>query len=95
LDGYRQNFSWFWLLKILVLIFGYQIFILLISFPFGQFRFSGITKKILRRFGFPFRIRFLPNRLLFLLPELPFLHRVRVRMPRRSSIVSEITYILR
>src|SRR6478609_3790392 len=46
---------WFWLLKILVLIFGYQIFILLISFPFGQFRFFwNYEKKILRRFGISF-----------------------------------------
>jgi hypothetical protein len=45
----------FWLLKILVLIFGYQIFILLISFPFGQFRFFwNYEKKILRRFGISF-----------------------------------------
>ena len=46
---------WFWLLKIFVLIFGYQIFILLISFPFGQFRFFwNYEKKILRRFGISF-----------------------------------------
>ena len=46
---------WFWLLKILVLIFGYQIFILIISFPFGQFRFFwNYEKKILRRFGISF-----------------------------------------
>src|ERR1700737_856781 len=44
---------WFWILKILVLIFGYQVLILLISLPFGQFPFFWkYEKKILRRFGF-------------------------------------------
>jgi len=46
---------WFWVLKILVLIFGYQIIILIISFLFGQFSFFwNYEKKILRRFGFSF-----------------------------------------
>jgi len=46
---------WFWVLKILVLIFGYQIIILIISFPFGQFSFFwNYEKKILRRFGVSF-----------------------------------------
>jgi len=46
---------WFWVLKILVLIFGYQIIILIISFPFGQFSFFwNYEKKILRRFGISF-----------------------------------------
>jgi hypothetical protein len=42
----------FWLLKIIVLIFGYQIIILLVSIPFGQFSFFwNYEKKILRRMG--------------------------------------------
>lgn len=39
-------------LRALVLIFGYQVLILLISIPFGQFRFFwNYEKKILRRMG--------------------------------------------
>jgi hypothetical protein len=42
----------FWLVKILILIFGYQVLILLISIPFGQFYFFwNYEKKILRRMG--------------------------------------------
>jgi formyltetrahydrofolate-dependent phosphoribosylglycinamide formyltransferase len=43
---------WYWLLKIIVLIFGYQVLILIVSIPFGQFPFFWTyEKKILRRFG--------------------------------------------
>jgi len=43
---------WYWILKETVLIFGYQVLILLISIPFGQFRFFwNYEKKILRWFG--------------------------------------------
>jgi len=43
---------WYWVLKITVLVFGYQVLILLISIPFGQFRFFwNYEKKILRWFG--------------------------------------------
>ena len=43
---------WFWILKVGVLIFGYQVLILLFSLPFGQFPFFWkYEKKILRRFG--------------------------------------------
>lgn len=43
---------WYWILKGMVLIFGYQVLILLISIPFGQFRFFwNYEKKILRWFG--------------------------------------------
>ncbi len=39
-------------LRGLVLIFGYQFIILLVSIPFGQFQFFwNYEKKILRRFG--------------------------------------------
>jgi TctA family transporter len=42
----------FWLLKVGVLIFGYQVIILLVSIPFGQFAFFwNYEKKILRRMG--------------------------------------------
>lgn len=40
------------LLRGSVLIFGYQVILLLVSIPFGQFRFFwNYEKKILRRFG--------------------------------------------
>jgi hypothetical protein len=43
---------WYWLLKIAVIIFGYQVLIIIISIPFGQFRFFwNYEKKILRWFG--------------------------------------------
>lgn len=43
---------WYWILKGAVLIFGYQVLILLISIPFGQFRFFwNYEKKVLRWFG--------------------------------------------
>lgn len=43
---------WYWILKATVLIFGYQVLILLISIPFGQFNFFwNYEKKILRWFG--------------------------------------------
>lgn len=43
---------WYWILKATVLIFGYQVLILLISIPFGQFRFFwNYEKKILHWFG--------------------------------------------
>ncbi len=39
-------------LRAIVLIFGYQVIILLVSIPFGQFRFFwNYEKKILRRMG--------------------------------------------
>lgn len=42
----------YWLLKIAVLLFGYQILILLIAIPFGQFSFFWkYEKKILTRLG--------------------------------------------
>jgi hypothetical protein len=57
----RQITSWldvekysllFWVLKIGVLLFGYQVIILLVSIPFGQFSFFwNYEKKILRRMG--------------------------------------------
>jgi TctA family transporter len=57
----RQITSWldiekysflFWTLKLIVLIFGYQVIILLVSIPFGQFSFFwNYEKKILKRMG--------------------------------------------
>ena len=57
----RQVTSWleierysflFWALKIIVLLFGYQVIILLVSIPFGQFSFFwNYEKKILKRMG--------------------------------------------
>jgi hypothetical protein len=45
--------GWYWMTKLLVLIFGYQVIILLVSIPFGQFSFFwNYEKKILRRMGF-------------------------------------------
>jgi len=42
----------YWLTKILVLLFGYQVIILCVSIPFGQFAFFWkYEKKILRRMG--------------------------------------------
>jgi hypothetical protein len=42
----------FWILKFVVLLFGYQAIILLVSIPFGQFQFFwNYEKKILRRMG--------------------------------------------
>jgi hypothetical protein len=48
-----EKFSFFyWLLKIVILLFGYQIIILLVSIPFGQFSFFwNYEKKILRKMG--------------------------------------------
>ena len=44
--------AWYWVGKIGMLVFGYQVLILLISIPFGQFPFFwNYEKKILRRFG--------------------------------------------
>lgn len=42
--------AWFWVLKIAMLVFGYQVLIILFSIPFGQFRFFwNYEKKILRK----------------------------------------------
>jgi len=51
LDVEKYSFL-FWALKIGVLLFGYQIIIILVSIPFGQFRFFwNYEKKILRKMG--------------------------------------------
>lgn len=51
LDVNHYSLAW-WLLKISVLFIGYQGFILIIGFCFGQFSFFwNYEKKILRRFG--------------------------------------------
>src|SRR5688572_25150427 len=42
--------AWYWILKIGMLVFGYQVLILLFSIPFGQFSFFwNYEKKILRK----------------------------------------------
>lgn len=42
----------FWIVKIGTLLFGYQVIILLVSIPFGQFKFFwNYEKKILKRMG--------------------------------------------
>jgi hypothetical protein len=47
---------WYWIVKITVLIFGYQLLILIVAVPFGQFRFFwAYEKKILRRLARLFR----------------------------------------
>jgi len=54
---------WYWVLKIIVLIFGYQVLILLVSIPFAQFPFFWkYEKKILRRFGLMKREGAMSNR---------------------------------
>lgn len=54
--------AWYWILKIAVLVFGYQLLILLVSIPFGQFRFFwNYEKKILRWFVKPGKNRNTPN----------------------------------
>jgi hypothetical protein len=42
----------YWVMKIVILVFGYQVLILLFSIPFGQFAFFwNYEKKLLRWFG--------------------------------------------
>jgi hypothetical protein len=52
--GMDENTFWAWrlLLRLFILVFGYQVIILAVSFLFGQFPFFwNYEKKILRRFG--------------------------------------------
>ena len=43
----------YWVMKVAMLVFGYQVLILLFSIPFGQFRFFwNYEKKILNWFRF-------------------------------------------
>lgn len=50
--GLDPSSPWYWILKMAALIIGYQLLILIISLPFGQFRFFwNYEKKILRWFG--------------------------------------------
>jgi formyltetrahydrofolate-dependent phosphoribosylglycinamide formyltransferase len=45
--------AWYWILKVVMLVFGYQVLILLFAIPFGQFSFFwNYEKKIWRRVGF-------------------------------------------
>ncbi len=52
--GFTEQTYWLWkfLLRMSILIFGYQFIILIVAFLFGQFRFFwNYEKKILRYFG--------------------------------------------
>ena len=52
--GFNDATFWLWkaLLRIFMLVFGYQVILLLVSFFFGQFPFFwNYEKKILRRMG--------------------------------------------
>jgi formyltetrahydrofolate-dependent phosphoribosylglycinamide formyltransferase len=45
--------AWYWVLKVAMLVFGYQVLILLFAIPFGQFSFFwNYEKKIWRRMFF-------------------------------------------
>src|SRR5262249_29855559 len=47
--------AWYWIIKVGMLIFGYQVLILLFSIPFGQFKFFWrYEKKILSKMGLKF-----------------------------------------
>lgn len=53
--GFTDQTFWLWklLLRMSILIFGYQVIILVVSFFFGQFRFFwNYEKKILAMMGF-------------------------------------------
>jgi formyltetrahydrofolate-dependent phosphoribosylglycinamide formyltransferase len=44
--------AWYWVLKLAMLVFGYQVLIILFSIPFGQFSFFwNYEKKILKKMG--------------------------------------------
>lgn len=52
--GFTEETSWLWkvLLRLGVLIFGYQVILLIVAFIFGQFPFFWrYEKKILQRMG--------------------------------------------
>jgi formyltetrahydrofolate-dependent phosphoribosylglycinamide formyltransferase len=52
--GFNETTFWLWafLLRLSILIFGYQIILLIVAFVFGQFKFFwNYEKKILRRMG--------------------------------------------
>ena len=49
----QNNEAMYWVMKLVILIFGYQVLILLFSIPFGQFKFFwNYEKKLLRWFRF-------------------------------------------
>ena len=49
----QSNEVTYWIMKLVILIFGYQVLILLFSIPFGQFRFFWkYEKKLLKWFSF-------------------------------------------
>jgi hypothetical protein len=48
----QSNEVLYWIMKLVILIFGYQVLILLFSIPFGQFSFFwNYEKKVLKWFG--------------------------------------------
>lgn len=52
--GLTDESFWLWkvLLRLIILVFGYQVIILIVAFFFGQFKFFwNYEKKILRYFG--------------------------------------------
>jgi ABC-type multidrug transport system permease subunit len=52
--GFTEETLWGWklMLRLIILVFGYQVIILIVSFFFGQFRFFwNYEKKILRWMG--------------------------------------------
>ena len=50
--GLDSSSVWFWVMKLLVLVFGYQVIILIVAIPFGQFKFFwNYEKKMLRWFA--------------------------------------------
>ena len=52
--GFNDNTFWLWklLLRLFILVFGYQVIILIVAFFFGQFSFFwNFEKKLLRFFG--------------------------------------------
>ena len=54
----NSSSAWYWIVKIAVLIIGYQLLLLIVSIPFGQFRFFwNFEKKIFRRLAQWLRIR--------------------------------------
>src|SRR5687767_11769447 len=49
----QSSQAMYWIMKLVILIFGYQVLILLFSIPFGQFAFFwNYEKKLLRWFAF-------------------------------------------
>ena len=51
----QLNYLFYWPLRVVLVFFCYQCLLIVVSIPFGQFKyFWFIQKKFLRRFGFKF-----------------------------------------